>query len=356
MEQPTWHRIHPDFSLDSHSLALKDLIPFGQSLLSTNAHERLIGDFLLAWASDAPFVEVQTSGSTGIPKTIRLKKQQMVNSALATGKYFGLKAGDSALLCLPCNGIAGKMMLVRSMVLGLALDRVEPSSTPLSGNHRTYDFVAMVPLQLQKSLPQIGRIGTLIIGGAPLDSQWKEALKAFGTRVHETYGMTETISHIAVKEISPDPSPYFRCLPQVTISLDHRGCLVIDAPGISDRPVVTNDLVELLGENAFKWLGRHDSIINSGGVKLFPERIEEKLAPLMAGRFFVAGIPDSALGQKLVLIVEGKTLDKDRLLQRIQDLGQLSKYEIPKEIHFVEAFEQTGTQKVHRKRTLERIF
>ena len=328
----------------------------GNSLLAGNAHEKMIGDFLLAWASESPFVKVQTSGSTGKPKTIPLKKQQMVNSALATGNHFGLKAKDSALLCLPCNGIAGKMMLVRSMVLGLALDHVEPSSTPLSGHGKAYGFVAMVPLQLQKSLPQIEPIRTLIIGGAPLDLHWKERLKAFDTKVYETYGMTETISHIAVKEVSPDPSSHFQCLPKVAISLDPRGCLVIDAPGISDEKVVTNDLVELVGGSGFKWLGRYDSVINSGGVKLLPGRIEEKLAPVVAARFFVAGIPDGALGHKLVLIVEGSPLDKDRLLQRIKDLGQLSKYEIPKEIHFVDAFEETSTQKVHRQMTLDRIF
>lgn len=327
----------------------------GKSLLAKSPHEQLIGDFLLAWASDSPFVEVQTSGSTGPPKTIRLKKLQMVNSALATGRYFGLKAGDSALLCLPSNGIAGKMMLLRAMVLGLALDQVKPSSTPLTTGDKCYDFVAMVPLQLQKSLPQLGRIKTLIIGGAPLEARWKEALKDWDTQVFETYGMTETISHIAIKKVSPDPNPHFQCLPGVALSLDSRGCLVIEAPGISDGRVVTNDLVELVGKTAFTWLGRYDSIINSGGVKLLPEHIEGKLAPLMAERFFVAGIPDGTLGQKLVLIVEGKPRDKARMLQRIKDLGQLSKYEIPKEIHFVEAFEQTETHKVHRQRTLARI-
>src|SRR5690606_4324671 len=138
--------------------------------------EGSIGEFLLSWASDSPFVEVSTSGSTGTPKRIGLKKEHMINSALATGNQFRLEAKQSALLCLPGSGIAGQMMLVRTMVLGLALDAVEPASSPLPPNRKTYDFVAMVPLQVQNSLAQLNRIGTLIIGGAPLDASLRKQL------------------------------------------------------------------------------------------------------------------------------------------------------------------------------------
>lgn len=354
MQRPIWHNIHPGFALNGQHLSLEELAPLGTRLLQGSEHERSMGAFFLAWASESPVLEVMTSGSTGKPKQISLKKEQMVNSARATGNYFGLKAGEKALLCLPCSGIAGKMMLVRALVLGLALEVVEPSSSPLPANGQTYDFVAMVPLQLQNSLDQLGRIGTLIVGGAPLDPQWKERLRPHRVRVHETYGMTETISHIALKEISPRPSDHFQCLPHVAIGLDDRGCLVIDAPGIVDHRVVTNDLVELVGEKAFIWLGRYDSIINSGGVKLLPERIEAKLSAHLQPRFFVAGIPDRTLGQRLVLIVEGRPVAG--LLQRIKDLGDLARYEVPKEIYFVPLFEMTGTQKVDRQRTLSRIF
>lgn len=356
MEHPPRYRIHPDFRLNGTFPAQGDLAALGKGLLSGTEFEASMGEFLLAWASECPTVEVMTSGSTGRPKGIGLKKRQMVHSALATGRAFGLKAGQTALLCLPCSGIAGKMMLVRAMVLGLELDAVEPSSAPMPPNGRTYDFVAMVPLQFQNSLAELDRIGVLIIGGAPLDAHWKDRLRSRGTRVYETYGMTETISHIAIKEIAPDPSPFFQCLPGVTPSLDSRGCLVIEAPGISDVPVVTNDLVEPHGGNGFKWLGRYDSIINSGGIKLIPERIEEQLAALIDARFFVAGIPDKALGQRLVLVVEGRAPQKERLLQRVKALEGLSKYELPKEVHYVESFVETPSRKVQRKKTLELLF
>lgn len=355
MGKPSWYKVHRDFCLNGMSVGFGELVATANALIHGKDFEASIGEFLAAWASDSPFVEVWTSGSTGDPKKIQLKKEYMVNSASATGNLFGLGAKQSALLCLPCTGIAGKMMLVRSMVLGLDLDSVEPSSSPIPPNGKTYDFAAMVPLQLQNSLAQLNRIGTLIIGGAPLDAPLGKRLESKDTKVYETYGMTETISHIAVKEIAPRTTDFFKCLPQVTVGMDERGCLVIEAPGISDAPVVTNDLVELMGNDRFKWLGRFDSIINSGGIKLLPERIEKKLAEILEARFFVAGIPDPVLGERLVLIVEGSAVEGGPLDVQAKELG-LSKYEVPKEIHFVESFVETGSRKIHRKKTLEKIF
>ncbi len=353
--EKNWHRVHPDFRLNGIPLGFGELESTAKSLLQGKDFEHSIGEFLLSWTSDNPMVEVLTSGSTGTPKRIEIKKEHMINSAMATGDKFQLEAKQTALLCLSCTGIAGKMMLVRSLVLGLELDAVEPSSDPLPNNGKPYDFVAMVPLQLQNSLGQLDRIGTLIIGGAPLDGPLKERLKSKGGTIYETYGMTETVSHIAVKEVAPRSWDYFECLPQVEVGMDERGCLLIEAPGISDIPVITNDLVELLGKTKFKWLGRFDSIINSGGIKLLPEKIEEKLAPLMESRFFVSGIPDRRLGQRLVLIVEGRAGDGPLLIERIKELDGLSKYEIPKSVHFVETFVETDSRKVHRKKTLEKL-
>src|SRR5690606_25522460 len=237
MEHPNWHRIHPDFSLNGIPLGIEALVSSAKTLVQGKEFESSIGEFLLSWASDSPFVEVSTSGSTGTPKKIRLKKEHMINSALATGDQFRLEAKQSALLCLPGSGIAGKMMLVRSMVLGLELDAVEPSSNPMPPNGKTYDFVAMVPLQVQNSLAQLNRIGTLIIGGASLDAALRKRLRTTKTKVYETYGMTETISHVAVREIAPNTGDFFECLPKVEVGKDDRGCLVIEAPGVSDVPV-----------------------------------------------------------------------------------------------------------------------
>ncbi len=356
MEHPTWHNVHPDFRLNDISSNFEGLTEISQSLIKERKpFETIIGAFLLDWASDESTIKVHTSGSTGKPKTIVLKKEQMVNSALATGAYFQLEPKHKALLCLPCTGIAGKMMLVRAMILGLHLDYVEPSSTPFSNTDETYDFVAMVPLQVQNSLNDLFKVKKLIIGGAPVDSSLRNKLKTLSVEAYETYGMTETITHIAVKRIGDDSVNSFETLPNVSVTQDDRGCLVIDAPKISDQKVVTNDLVELISKTRFKWLGRYDSIINSGGIKLVPETIEEKLSSVIQSRFFVAGIPDKTLGQKMVLVVEGESTDGQELLQPIKKLKTLSKYEVPKKIYFVKSFEETVTQKVDRNKTLGQI-
>ncbi|MEM9647404.1 MAG: AMP-binding protein [Bacteroidota bacterium] len=367
MVNPSWRKLHPEFKLNGKSYQWEELPEVGYSLVKEGEpYERAIGDFLVDWTMDNPTVLVQTSGSTGKPKVILLQKEHMVNSAKSTGSHFGLQAGDSALLCLPCAGIAGKMMLVRAMVLGLELDYVQPTSTPLDSLNGNYDFCAMVPLQVDHSLHHLERIKTLIIGGASVSHRLRERLMSLPTQVFETYGMTETITHVAVKQLNasldgrPEQSEgpvdnAFTILPGTTISQDDRGCLVIEAPKISDATVVTNDMVELISETEFQWLGRYDSIINSGGVKLIPEQIEQKLAPLISSRFFVAGIPDDALGEKLVLVLEAEERDSSGLLTQIKLLEGLGKYEVPKELRFVPTFEMTTTEKVNRKVILRNL-
>jgi len=356
MGNPTWHNIHPDFRLNGAQHSNESLFELGEGLLkSGKPYQKTIGAFLQDWLSEQSTIKVQTSGSTGTPKTIVLKKEHMVNSALATGAYFNLLPEQKALLCLPCTGIAGKMMLVRAMVLGLQLDDVEPSSTPLADTNKTYDFVAMVPLQVQNSLNDLSRVKKLIIGGAPVDSGLCSQLAKLQVEAYETYGMTETITHIAVKRIAEELSNSFEVLPHISISEDERDCLVIDAPKISDEKIITNDLVEIVSESKFKWLGRYDSIINSGGIKLVPETIEEKLSSTIKSRFFVAGLPDETLGQKLVLVVEGDPTEALELLPSIKNIETLSKYEVPKKIYFVNTFEETSSQKVDRNKTLGQI-
>lgn len=356
MENPIWHNIHPDFQLNDAIYSRQELKRLAETLYKKGeAFQKPIGYFLLDWLSDSSTVKVNTSGSTGTPKTIVLKKEHMVNSALATGTYFGLGPKQKALLCLPCTGIAGKMMLVRAMVLGLHLDMVEPSSNPLTDTAKTYDFVAMVPLQVKNSIHEMDRVGQVIIGGAPVDSNLRSELSKLPVRAYETYGMTETITHIAVKGIDENLAAPFEVLPNVAISKDDRGCLVIDAPKISDSKVITNDLVELINENEFIWLGRYDSIINSGGIKLVPEKIEKKLSSIIGLRFFVAGIPDDVLGEKLVLVIESDPFDTDQLFLKMKGLEGISKYEVPKQVFFVESFIETPSKKVDRKKTLLQI-
>jgi O-succinylbenzoic acid--CoA ligase len=268
----------------------------------------------------------------------------MINSALATGDFFDLHPGDKVLHCLPTKYIAGKMMFVRGFILGLDMDFVAPSSHPLRNNDTKYEFAAMVPLQAQHSLNELVDVKKLIIGGVKINKSLEEELLKLPTKVYETYGMTETITHIAAKAVGESA---FTVLPHVTISYDEKNCLVIHAPRISEDVIVTNDLVELINENQFVFLGRADNVINSGGIKILPEQIEDKLAGKIQSRFFIAGLPDEDLGEKVVLLIEGESHLIDESI-----FAKLSKYEKPKEIIFVDRFKETGSGKLMRKETL----
>ena len=304
--------------------------------------------------SDEPVVTIKTSGSTGAPKKIELKKSHMINSAKATGEFFQLPERTSALLCLPTEYIAGKMMLVRALVLGWHIDVVAISSTPLKSIQKTYDFSAMVPMQLQKSLDHIHVIKKLIVGGGAVSVALEEEIQNVPTQIYATYGMTETITHIAIKKLNHFENTSirsFQALPNVKLSVDNRSCLVINAPKISDEEIITNDIVNLISPMLFHWKGRYDNVINSGGIKLCPEEIEKKIAPYLESRFFIVGIKEEVLGEQLALIIEGKKL-------KIEDVifQGLTKYEIPKKIFFVNKFEETETQKIQRNKTLNKIF
>jgi O-succinylbenzoic acid--CoA ligase len=346
MQNLTHNNVHNYFKLNGYHLNAKDLCRVAYSFIKEgDAYEQSIGEFFLDWFDKKDYIEMTTSGTTGLPKLVRLQKQAMIQSALATGDFFDLKPGDKALLCLPTQFIAGKMMLVRSLILGLELDVVSPSLHPLALNKTTYDFVAMVPLQVENSIEGLSKVRKLIIGGAKLDSALEEKLLPLKTEIYETYGMTETITHIAAKRLGDS---VFSILPNVKISQDDRKCLVINVATISDEPIVTNDLVELLNEQQFKFLGRIDNVINSGGVKLIPEQIEAKLIGKINNRFFVTGLPDTTLGEKLVLVVEG---EKQEFAPDFFDV--LGKYEKPKEIVFVSKFKENENGKLLRKPTLQ---
>lgn len=348
MINPIYEDVHPGFRLNGFYLDKDDLCRVAYSFIKEGEDfERSVGHFLLDWFDQHPDIEITTSGTTGTPKVIRIEKQAMVNSALATGDFFDLAPGNKALHCLPTKYIAGKMMFVRGFILGLDMDFVAPSSTPLQNNDTKYDFAAMVPLQVQHSLDHLQNIKKLIIGGVKINKSLENELLKLPVKAYETYGMTETITHIAAKKIGENA---FTVLPNVTISYDDNNCLVIHAPRISDEVIVTNDLVELINENQFVFLGRIDNIINSGGIKLLPEQIEEKLSGKIKNRFFVIGKADETLGEKLVLVVEGeKQVFGDSIFEG------LDKYEKPKEIVFTPKFEETGSGKIKRKETFENI-
>lgn len=342
MRTVTYNNVHNRFKLNGVHLDRNELCLVGYSFIKEgDDFERATGEFILDWFDNKSYIVLSTSGTTGVPKKIQIEKQAMVHSALATGNFFELHPGDKALHCLPTKFIAGKMMFVRSFILGLEIDYVAPSSHPLENNTSKYDFVAMVPLQVENSIAELSNVKKMIVGGAKMSASLEKSLFQLKTEVYETYGMTETITHIAAKKLGQKA---FTILPNVTIHQDERKCLVIDAPKISKQTIVTNDIVELVNEKQFIFLGRIDNVINSGGIKLIPEQIEAKLAGKIQARFFVAGIHDSVLGEKLVLIIEG---DKQNLAPAVFD--GLDKFEKPKEVFYVPVFTETGNGKIKRK-------
>lgn len=345
MSKLTHKNVHNYFKIDGFHLNADEVRRVAYDYIKEgDGNEQAIGEFLLDWFDDKDYIEMRTSGTTGLPKLVRLEKQAMIQSALATGDFFKLEPGNKALLCLPVRFIAGKMMLVRSIILGLELDITAPSTQPLALNDKVYDFVAMVPLQVQNSIADLKNVKKLIIGGAKMDAALEEKVLPLKTEVYETYGMTETITHIAAKKVG---ETVFTILPNVKIAQDDRGCLVITVATISEEPIVTNDLVELIRENQFIFLGRIDNVINSGGVKLIPEQIEAKLISKLTNRFFVTGVPDTALGEKLILVIEG---EKQEFAPDFFNV--LEKYEKPKEIVFVPKFKENENGKLLRKPSL----
>ncbi|MHC5202559.1 AMP-binding protein [Myroides sp. LJL119] len=340
-------QLHTDFRFNTESYNEQQLLDWAQGICESTQTNYLqqIACFFLEWFNDKTYIELRTSGTTGTPKLIQLPKSAVITSAKATGKYFDIPNKSSALLCMNPNFVAGKLMLVRAMLLGWHLDVIQPDSKPLSHSDKSYDFVAMVPMQVENSIDQLHRVKCLIIGGAKVSSALKQRLNGVATRIYETYGMTETITHIAAKPLFQE---HFEILDHVTISQDHRGCLVIHAPGISKEPIITNDVVQQLSGNSFLWLGRADNVINSGAIKLYPEQIEQKLSPFISSRFFIGSKADSYLGNKVVLVIESKPYTLDSNI-----FASLDKYEIPKEIQFCEVFVQTDSGKIIRSKNIK---
>ena len=304
--------------------------------------------FILEWYNDSEHITANTSGSTGDPKLILLKKKHMIASALKTNAFFKLGKETSALLCLSANYIAGKMMIVRAIVGEFNLIIKQPSGNPLTDLHPKIDFASLVPMQLSNCMKEVvqgDHVENIIIGGGAISKTLVSALKGSKTACYETYGMTETVSHVAIRKVGDDA---FKAMPGVSFSLDERECLVIEANDIADSVIVTNDIVKLVSNQEFIWLGRFDNIINSGGIKVVPEKIEAKLANRIPGRFYISSVTDVKLGEKIVLVVEENNPISD--ITQIKSLiSQLPKYEQPKQVCVIHKFPLTETDKIKRK-------
>jgi o-succinylbenzoate---CoA ligase len=323
--------------------------------------EKNLYRFILTWISPASFIDAKTSGSTGTPKRIRIEKDKMIRSALMTGQYFNLAKNQRALLCLPVNFIAGKMMVIRSFVMGLNLIPVEPSGNPLDEFNDEIDFAAITPHQAgnifakENGTEKLNRIRKLIIGGSDIHSDLLNKIRTLKNETWQTYGMTETITHVAVRKLNPpEETEFFRALPGVKFEQDERNCLVIQASHLNESKIVTNDIVKLKNESEFEFIGRFDNIINSGGIKLSPEAIEAKLSAFVKRRFIFAGLSHKQLGQQLVLIMEGETVTSENLADVFKS-ANLTKYEIPKRVVTLLTFPLTESGKINRTEVIKKF-
>ena len=315
--------------------------------------------FCREWLEGKSAFTITTSGSTGIPKTIELRREQMIASAQKTINALGLREGMTSLVCLDVNFIAGKMMLVRSMLAGMKMTVVEPDANPLSALSSKIDFTALVPYQLSTILSstlrtKLNDVGQIILGGAAIGIELMDEIKTLGIPIYATFGMTETVSHIALQKLNgPDAQDFFEVLEGIDISVDERECLVIKADYL-DATIITNDVVELLNKKQFRWLGRWDNVINTGGIKVVPEKIENEIGHLLLkNRYFITSRPHEQLGQQVVLVVEGMlSLAEERNMMNVLKAA-LSKFEAPKQVLYCNDFILTATQKVNRAASLK---
>ena len=321
-------------------------------------------DFLYEWHGDGQYISVHTSGSTGQPKSMLVEKSRMLASARITCDFLGLKPGDSALLCMSLDYIAGKMMVVRSIERGLKLISVTPSNHPLAGIDSPIDFAAMVPSQIFGSLQvpaereKLRQIRQLIIGGGAIPQDVESQLRSFPNAVWSTYGMTETLSHIALRRISgKDASQWYSPFRGVELSLfngqGNIGQLVINAPHVCQERLITNDIVEIRQDNTdkqFRIIGRTDNVICSGGIKLHIEEIEEQLRPHLPMPFCISKKEDEKFGEVAVLLIEHQSSAASECKEPILDICRktLPAYSVPKEIICVGQIPLTGTGKIDR--------
>ena len=326
--------------------------PLSYQEIPSNEFETKVLDFVKEWFSDSKTVKIKSSGSTGIPKIFEVEKLKMLNSAEMTCDFLDLKEGNVALICLPIEYISGKMMVVRSILRKLKLKVAEPSTNPLQNISEQIEFCAMTPLQVENSLDKLHLIKNLIIGGAAVSETLKKKISRTlkisksQTQIFETYGMSETLSHIALREIFPDQENWFTVFEGVEISLDERDCLKIFAPQLNSEVLQTNDLVEINNKNQFRFLGRLDNVINSGGAKISPEELEKLVKKNIPNEAVFLGIDDEKLGQKLILIIEGKS--DDDLKSKIYNLEFQKSFHKPKDIIFVQQIPRTPNGKVNR--------
>ena len=318
-----------------------------------------------------PLFQIQTSGSTGKPKTIEISKEQLEASATMTGKALGLTNSDNALVCLNTQYIAGKMMLARAFTLGMTVYILPPVANPFKNTTKSLliSFTAMVPYQMKTTIEEspdkievLNQMKAILLGGAPVGHQLEEALQKVEAPVYSTYGMTETVSHIALRRLNgSNASHAYTILPGISIGLDERSCLTIQGPVTKNTIITTNDIVKLISPEQFIWTGRMDNIINSGGIKIQIEELENSISKIFNAlkynnRFIITGLPDNCFGTSVVLLIEGTFSEDQKNKLNIELIQKVSKYEMPKKIILIPEFPETVTGKIDRITTTGLVF
>lgn len=316
-----------------------------------------LDEFYAEWNNGSDKILVHTSGSTGTPKPMMVEKRRMEASATITCDFLKLKAGDTALLCMPLDYIAGKMVVVRSIVRNLKLISVKPSGHPLQGLTEAPVFAAMIPMQVYNSLnvPEekelLMQVKHLIIGGGAVDEKMEKDLRDFPNAVWSTYGMTETLSHIALRRLNgKEASCWYTPFDSVDVSINNEGCLVIDAPRVAETRIVTNDIAEIAKDGRhFRILGRKDNVIDSGGIKIQIEEVEAALRKHLAVPYMITKKNDHKFGEIVVMLVESTDTDNIRKICE----ACLPKYWQPKLYVSVEHIPLTQTGKPARNEAIK---
>ena len=328
----------------------KDIFNIDRNLLNDLDPE--IINFLDFWKSNKKSIIVNTSGSTGLSKKIRLKRKTLIYSANSTIKYFSLKEGSTFHCCLPCKYIAGKMMLVRALLNKGQIILSKPSKNAVKGINEKIDFSAMTSMQVQNSISKLefSNIKKLIIGGGSINKKLLEKIYALKTECYQTFGMTETASHIAIRNLNvTNKNLQYKCLNHVKISTNNYGQMIIDSADLDIKSLTTNDIIEITDYQSFNYIGRVDNIINTGGIKVNPEHLEYELhKTILKDDFFIDKISDDYLGQKMILIAL-QNIDINIILKAINKINDKKKR--PKGILHTKQFIYTENNKIDRKRT-----
>lgn len=351
-----------DFSISTEQLL---------KLANANMHqaidtwEKKIWQFIIQWYNQEDSISVYTSGSTGKPKQINHSKSFMLNSAGMTTQAIGLNDCKTSLLCLPADKISGMMMIVRSICNQMQMYCSEPSANPLKSiqdDTSVIDFAAFTPMQFHsitnnyQDFIRAEKIRKILLGGEGISPLLAGAIRQMNNEIYSTFGMTETISHIALRKLSGiHISSSYKTLPGISISTTGNNCLVIDAPQLGVKNLITNDIVHLLSDREFEWQGRTDHVINTGGIKLHPEQIEELLLPWLQTNFFIAGTESEMTGQQVILCLEKRTLSISETEEIKTGLQQLNAYSRPREIWLIPSFAKTGNGKLNRQASLEMV-